>query len=323
MKQIFIVVPVRNEADNLLTLYEQLNNKVFNVMPQYDWAILFVDDGSTDNSWEIIDNLSLTNRKVFGLCLSRNFGKEMALTAGIEALKECDAVVCMDADLQHPPEIVPQFVRKWEQGSEVVIGIRKECEDYSLFKKNGSRLFYSIMAKYSELNMPQNSTDFRLIDKKVVSNVCRFTERTRIFRGLIGWMGYEKSFVEFVAPKRNGGKSTYSFKKLLDLAINSFTSFSIFPLRLTGVLGIFIIAISGFLLLYMLLTDFIMDYAYSPLAYVVVFDTLIVGVILVVLGVIAIYIGNIHTEVVQRPLYLIKAKIDATKQLNATVTLPN
>jgi len=309
MKHIAIIVPVYNESDNLEPLYSKLD-EVFLTLSRYEWRLIFVDDGSSDNSWEVITRLSESNSRISGLCLSRNFGKELALTAGVESIgDDIDAVIFLDADLQHPPDSIPEFIHEWEKGADIVVGIRKKVSDYSLVKKIGSRLFYTILTRFSDVNIPPNSTDFRLLDKKVIKTLCRFSERTRMFRGLIDWMGFKKTNVEFLASDRKNGKPTYSFKKLFELAINSITSFSLLPLRITGYLGLLVCTLTGLLLFYMLVTDFLNFQIYTALAYFVVFNTLLVGIVLSAMGMLALYIGHIHTEVVGRPLYIIQKRV--------------
>ncbi|WP_462328044.1 glycosyltransferase family 2 protein [Desulfobaculum sp.] len=303
--RIAVVVPVYNEAENLELLHEKVS-EAFDAVPSYEWELLFVNDGSKDNSWQVIEKLARRDGRVCGLNLSRNFGKEMALTAGVTAMNGSEAVLFMDSDLQHPPDLLPEFIRKWEEGADIVVGIRKHNEGTSFIKRIGSKVFYMLMTRLSDVEIPPNSTDFRLLDRGVVETLCTFTERTRMFRGIIDWMGFNKSFVEFVAPRRSSGRPAYSLRKLVRLAVNSLTSFSLAPLRFTGYLGIFIIFITALLLSYMLVTDVFFDVLYTPMAYVVVLNTLLVGVILAALGMIALYIGHIHTEVVGRPLFIVR-----------------
>jgi dolichol-phosphate mannosyltransferase len=311
--RISIIVPVYNEASNIVPLYKKIK-EVFKSLPIYDWDLVFVNDGSLDNSWEVINNLSENDPRISGFSMSRNFGKEMALTAGLEHISNADAVITIDADLQHPPEKIPEFIHQWRNGSEIVVGIRKSVSDYSLVKKIGSKLFYSIMRICSDVDIPPNSTDFRLLDKKIIETFHRFSERTRMFRGLIDWMGFNKTFLEFSAPARHQGKHpSYSYKKLTQLAINSITSFSLFPLRLTGYIGVAVSILSGILLSYMMVTDFFNTQVFTPKAYFIVFNTLLVGIMLSAIGLISLYIGHIHTEVVGRPLYIIREKVGKEK----------
>jgi glycosyltransferase involved in cell wall biosynthesis len=319
--RIAIIVPICNEAPNIIALYEKIVD-VLARLPAYSWKLLFVNDGSTDTSWKIISKLAESDMRISGICLSRNFGKENALTAGVEAINSVDAVITMDADMQHPPEFIPDLIREWRAGAEIVVGIRKQCADYSIVKKLGSKLFYFIMKRFSDLDIPPNSTDFRLLDRKVLDTLCRFSERTRMFRGLIDWLGFKKTFFEFCAPARqNSGSPSYSYKKLFQLAINSITSFSLLPLRITGYLGIVVSTFSGLLLLYMVATDFFDLQVYTPQAYLVVFNTLLAGIMLSAIGMISLYIGHIHTEVVGRPLYIIRDEVGWRKKHDTETSL--
>ncbi len=307
-KLIALIVPVFNESDNIKALHTEIVS-VFSNLPNYDWKMVYVDDGSKDNSWEIIEGLCETDNHVHGILLSRNFSKELAMTAGLEAAGDADAVIFLDADLQHPPEKIPEFIKEWENGAETVIGIRTDVKDHSIIKKACSWAFNHIFKFLSDIEIHPKSTDFRLIDKKVVTTLSRFSERSRMLRGLIDWLGYKKSFIDFKAPPRpNGGKPTYSYKRLYQLAINSITTFSLLPLRLTGYLGALVSSLSGILLMYMLFTDIVGNQVYTARAYIIVFNTVLVGIMLFALGLIALYIGNIHTEVMGRPLYVISKK---------------
>jgi dolichol-phosphate mannosyltransferase len=313
MKKITFVVPVFNEEKSLPALYESLAGKMAE-LPGYNWEFLMVNDGSRDGSWDVITSLAARDSRIKGISLSRNFGKELALTAGVEAAQGADAVICMDADLQHPTDMIPEFIKAWEQGFEIVAAVRETCADYTSIKKVGSRLYYAIMQRFSDLDTPPNVTDFRLLDRKVVETFCAFPERNRIFRGIIDWMGYRKRFVSFCAPARHEGPPTYSIVKLFDLAINSFTSFSILPLRLTCWLGLTITVFTALLLLFMAAMEVFRVTMYTPLAYFVVFNTFLIGMVLFALGLVAIYIGNIHREVIGRPLYIIRERTGSADQ---------
>ena len=301
-----VVVPVYNESQGLDALHQRLS-AVLNSLP-FDWQIIMVDDGSRDTSWAKIREISERDARVKGLMLSRNFGKEMALTAGVELCPDVDAVICIDADLQHPPELIPTLISKWEEGYEMVATVRESVADYSALKKFGSKAFYWVMTRYSDLDIPPSSTDFRLLDKKVVRTLLHFTERTRMFRGLIDWMGFKKIYIPFVAPARDTGQVGYSFKKLFNLAVNSFTSFSLLPLRFTGYLGLTIIGLCLACLAFMTAGNVLWGANYTPMAFFTVFNTFLIGIVLCGLGMVSLYIGHIHTEVVQRPLYIIRER---------------
>lgn len=308
-KKITIVVPVYREAANLFALHARLES-VAGKLKQYAWEYIFINDGSPDNSLEVLTQLATKAPNIKVLDFSRNFGKEIALTAGAHEATDADAVICIDADLQHPPEIIPQLVEQWEAGAEVVVTIRTSIEKQPLFRKVGSNLFYWIISKSSTFEMIPKTTDFRLYDKKVISAFCQATERGRMFRGIMDWMGFRRAYVEFSADARVEGEAGYSFFKLWHLAINSITSSSLWPLRVAGYLGAVITAGSGLLLLWMMGNIFIKNfYGFTPLALVVVINTFLIGIVLISIGLVALYVGTIHTEVINRPLFIVRERI--------------
>ena len=304
--QIAIIVPAYNEEDNLRIFFKETNEIIQN-LEDYTWEFIFIDDGSDDSTWRIIDEMSNFHKSVRGVRLSRNFGKELALTAGVlESTEELDAVILMDADLQYPPSAIPQLVQQWESGHQIVTMQRKSIR-YSMWRKIGSNFFYFMLNNFSKLNIQQKATDFRLLDQQVVKVIKDFPERNRFFRGIIDWVGFKKTSITFDSPDRTGGKSTFSFNGLFNLAVNSFTSFSLMPLKVTGYLGVVVTAISGILFFYMVIIHLVLGLTlFSKLAYFVVFNTLLFGIVLVALGLIAWYIGSIHTEVAGRPLYIVR-----------------
>jgi len=309
-KRIAIVVPVFREAASLRALYERLEG-VTKKIPEFTWEYVFVNDGSPDNSYEVLMDLASLDSKIKVLDLSRNFGKEIALTAGVHQSIGCDAVICIDADLQHPPELIQKLVSAWKEGAEVVVTVRTSTDREPLFRRWGSFLFYWLINKVSSFEMTPKATDFRLYDKKVVLAFEKATERQRLFRGIMDWMGFRRVMIEFKADARENGEAGYSYGKLWTLAINSITSFSLWPLRLTGYLGVLIAGGSGLLLLWMLGNYVLTSKAiYTPLAIVVVTNTFLIGIVLMAVGLVALYIGAIHTEVINRPLYLIREKIN-------------
>jgi len=313
-RKISIVIPVYNEFDNIEKLFLRLKSVVATIS-QYRWEYIFVNDGSKDNSYTLISNLVSSNNDIKFLDLSRNFGKEIALTAGVHEAATSDAVICIDADLQHPPELIPLLLAEWECGAEMVVTIRTEIEAQPLLRRLGSLVYYKIMKLISGLDMQAKTTDFRLYDKKVISAFLRATERERMFRAIMDWLGFRRSYVEFKAPPREGGAANYSYAKLWSLALNSITSFSLWPLKLAGYLGVIISTISGFLFLWMVVNYLILRvWVYTPLAIVVVTNTFLIGIVLICIGLVALYVGIIHTEVINRPLYIVREKISSTSK---------
>lgn len=297
-------------------LYERLEANT-SILSSYGWIYVFVNDGSSDNSMDVLRQMARLDPKVKVVDLSRNFGKEIALTAGVHESRGCDAVICMDADLQHPPELISTLVAEWRKGAEIVATVRASIEKQPLMRRLGSHAYYWLMSKISGLGMISQTTDFRLYDKKVVEAFCLATERERMFRGIMDWLGFHKVYVEFHAESRAEGEAGYSYSKLWQLAINSITSFSLWPLRLTGYLGLLITSISGLLLAWMLVNFLFQNKEnFTPLAIVVVINTFLIGIVLVAIGLVALYIGTIHTEVVNRPLYLVRERLNLTDSDN-------
>lgn len=312
---ISIVIPVYCEEKNIPALYQRLEQVVAS-LPEIRWDYVFVNDGSPDHSLEVLRRLAERDPKVKVLDFSRNFGKEIALTAGVHHAGAADAVICMDADLQHPPEFIPKLVEEWQKGAEIVATVRASIEKQPLLRRIGSHVYYWLMSKITGLNMVSQTTDFRLYDKKVVVAFRQATERNRLFRGIMDWLGFRKVYVEFHADARNEGTAGYSYLKLWRLAIDSITAFSLWPLRLTGYLGVFITTVSGLLLVWMLGFYLFGDKGmYTPLAIVVVANTFLIGIVLMGIGLVALYIGTIHTEVINRPLYIVRERLNIEEKI--------
>jgi dolichol-phosphate mannosyltransferase len=221
----------------------------------------------------------------------------------------------MDADLQHPPAYIPEMIAKWEEGYEIVATRRTKSDRQPLVRRLGSNLFYWLLNSMSEFKMEPGTTDFRLLDRIVVDALKQFTENNRMVRGLIDWMGFKKTFIEFEAPDRHSGKPGYSYTRLFQLALNSFTAFSLMPLKLAGYLGMFVITAFGLLLAFMIADKFWMGgrFGFTPISFVIVTNVIMNGVVLACIGLVALYIGHIHTEVIGRPLYLIRKSVGVRK----------
>jgi polyisoprenyl-phosphate glycosyltransferase len=302
---ISIVVPIYNEALNVPVLVAQLGKEADNLA--YDFEFVLVDDGSRDESVAVVRELIAREPRIRLIEFARNFGKEPAVAAGIHAAKG-DGVIIMDADLQHPPSLLPHFIEKWENGADVVIGVRKYSKKESWFKKTASNWFYKIMQRIAHTQITPHATDYRLLDRCVVDEFNALTEHNRINRGLIDWLGFHRDYVHFVAPLRLHGEASYTFKKLVALAINSFTAYSMLPLRLAGYMGVMILLVSAPAIIFIVIEKHIMDDPFglhitgaATLAVILLF---LVGVILACLGLVALYIAHIHAEVVNRPLYI-------------------
>lgn len=327
-KRIAVVIPVYNESKNIAPMLARLA-AVAEGMPEIAWTFIWVNDGSSDNSWLELTEMVLQNLyaqhaniRLQAIDLSRNFGKELALTAGLHH-SDADAVICIDADLQHPPEVIPELVRNWRAGNEIVATVRSKIEKQPLLRRIGSHAFYWLMSKISGIGMRSQTTDFRLYDKKVVDVFRQVTEKQRMLRGIMDWLGFKKVYVEFTAAARESGEPGYSYGKLWQLAVNSITSFSLFPLKLTGYLGGLITLFSGLLFAAMVTARFVFNsQMFSPLAIVVVANTFLIGIVLMAIGMVALYIGHIHTEVINRPLYVVRDKKETANLAPVAINEP-
>jgi glycosyltransferase involved in cell wall biosynthesis len=305
---IVILVPAFNEADSIPLLLTELG-ATLDALVDFDFTILFVDDGSSDDTAVILERAAAADPRINVLELSRNFGKEMALTAGLQTL-DCDATIIMDADLQHPPRYIPELLAKWQEGYEIVSTRRVKSDEQPLVRRLGSRLFYALLNSISEFKMEPGTTDFRLLDCIVIDALKRFTERNRLFRGLIDWMGFRRTTIEFEAPARHAGVARYSYSRLFRLALNSFMAFSLVPLKVAGYVGVFVIVVFGGLLAFMAYDKLgANSLGFSPIAFVIVTNVIMNGIVLGCIGLVAIYIGHIHTEVIGRPLYLVRKRV--------------
>lgn len=308
---ISIIIPVHNEEKNIPLVCDKIINVWNNLKHKYAYEIIFVNDGSIDASPAILEKLSAQNKNIKYIEFSRNFGKELALSAGIFYARG-DAAIIIDADLQHPPKLIPDFIEKWEKGAEIVIGLRNKNKGEGLIKKFGSILFYKIMNFIGETEMLPQETDYRLLDKKVIAEFNRFTERNRIARGLIDWLGFKKDYIHFNANERINGEAQYNNAKLFRLALASFVSQSLFPLKFAGYLGIFITFFSGLLGLFIFIERYILNdpwgMSFSGPAILAVIILFLIGIVLSCLGLIALYIASIHNEVINRPIFVIRKK---------------
>jgi dolichol-phosphate mannosyltransferase len=308
LRAISIIVPIYNEEKNIPSFYAAL--KAVLAKTNYGYEIIFINDGSHDNSQQELEKI-IADGQIKILEFSRNFGKEIALTAG---LNHCsgDAAIMIDADLQHPVELIPEFIAKWEQGAEVVVGVRKKNKDCGFVKNFGSFLFYKIMNQIAEVPLLPNSTDFRLLDRQVIDEFNKFTERQRMTRALIAWLGFKRDYIYFDARERANGQAAYNFRKLVSLAMNSFVSLSLIPLKWAGYLGMFIVVTVGPFGLYVLIGKYLAHWSYpgsfSGPAQLALLITFLVGIVLSSLGLVALYIAHIHNEVLGRPLYVLKRK---------------
>jgi len=315
-KTISIVVPVYNEAKNLPRLYAELKKHTQDL--PYKFEYIFVDDGSKDDSAMVIRGFLKKDKRIRFVELSRNFGKEVATSAGLHRAKG-DAAMMIDADMQMPPSLISQFIEKWENGSEIVVGVFSG-RSMSWLRRTGAGLYYRIMGQIAQTKIKPNATDFRLLDRKVVSVFRQLSEHDRMTRGLIDWLGFRRSYIYFKQQPREQGDPTYSMNKLVGLALNSFTAYSMVPLKLAGILGIILLIFSAplgvFLFAQYVMND-PMHWGIDGTTMLAMLTLFLIGVVLTCLGLISLYIAHIHAEVKNRPLYVVRHDIHGEMSLDA------
>lgn len=304
MKPVFtIVAPVYNEEAVLPELYRRISEVMIPLGEP--WELILVDDGSRDRSAEIIAELHEKDPRVKGISFSRNFGFQEAVTAGLDH-SSGDAVILTDADLQDPPEVIPEMIARWREGYEVVYGVRAERAGESWHKKITAKLFYRVIHRITSVNIPLDTGDFRLMDRKVVDILCKMKERNRFLRGMVPWVGFKQTGVTFNRSPRFAGEAKFSsYRRMIKFATNAITSFSYVPLQMATYLGFIIAVVSGLAILaVILLRSFGPDTPLLGQATTLVAVLFLGGVQLISLGIIGEYLGRIYDEVKGRPLYL-------------------
>ena len=305
-KSIAIVIPSYNEATNIDVLIHALNETIKNL--NYNFKFIFVDDGSSDKTVSILKEKSKEHQHIFYLELSRNFGHQNALKAGIDLVKnDVDAIISMDGDMQHPPKIIPKLIQKWEEGFEVVYTIREEDKKLGFIKNKTSNLFYGLMNKLSDIKFEPGTADFRLIDKKVAQVFSDFTENELFIRGIINWVGFKQFAIHYEPNERFSGKSKYTLGKMMRFAVQGITSFSTKPLSMAIVLGISLSVMAFIFYLAYVLYSIYYGHVISGWASVITTVVFFGGLNLVVLGIIGVYIGKLFMQSKGRPNYLISS----------------
>lgn len=306
-----IVVPVHNESEGIKNFLDKELFPELEKIKKYRHEVIFVDDGSTDNSLEIIQSYAKKQKNIRVIALSRNFGKEPALSAGL-AEASGDAVITIDADGQQPPRLIPDFIKKWEDGADIVTGVRDHYTKHGLIQKIGSKLFYWLLRRMGNKYTVPGSTDFRLMDRAVVDEFNRLSEHNRITRGLIDWLGFKQEYIKYTYGARLAGKPSYGMKKLFKLAIDSFVSMSTTPLVVLGYLGLIITFLSGILGLFVIIQQYVLGdplgLYWNGAVQMAIFITFLIGIVLISQAITALYISHIHAETQSRPLYIINKK---------------
>lgn len=298
-----IVAPVFNEEATLPVFYEALKKVLEGMALPYE--IIFIDDGSGDGSVEIIRHLARKDPAVRYLLLSRNFGHQSAVMAGLDHCRGACAVI-IDSDLQDPPEVIPALYERYRRGFEVVNTRRARRKGENLFKRATARLFYILLAKITEFDIPLDAGDFKLIDRKIIDHLRQMPERHKYLRGQIAWLGFRQTTLEYERQPRHAGSSGYPLKKMIRLAWDGITAFSNFPLKVATWSGFLVSFLAFVIILYALYSKFILHETITGWTSLIVSSMFIGGIQLMGIGIIGEYIGRINSDVRQRPVYIIR-----------------
>jgi dolichol-phosphate mannosyltransferase len=302
-----VVIPAFNEEEVIAETYRRLTAVMQGMDEPYE--LLFVNDGSRDKTAEIIAGFCATDKSVRLINFSRNFGHMPAISAGMEHARG-EAIFIIDADLQDPPEIFPEMAQKWREGFHVVYGKRQKRKGESLFKKVSAKIFYRFLRRMTSVDLPLDTGEFRLIDRKVCDAVNRLPEKNRYIRGLVSWVGFRQTAVMYVRQERFAGKTKYPLGKMISFAMDAITSFSYKPLKLATSLG-FLISIASFVYLLVIFYErFFTDNDISGWASIMGITLLTQGILLIILGIIGEYIGRIYEEIKNRPGYIVQEIIE-------------
>jgi len=303
-----VVVPVKNEEDGILPFVDRVSAILEDVAGKQDWEILFIDDGSTDDTVAAIVAAHIRDPRIRAISLSRNFGKEAAITAGLEYARG-QAVVPMDVDMQDPPEVLAEMVAKWREGYEMVFGVRRTRTSDSLSKRLSAGLYYRAHNRISNDKIPENAGDFRLLDRKVVNALRALPERNRFMKGLFAWAGFRQAAVEYDRVERNVGESKFNYWKLWTLALDGITAGSTAPLRVWSYVGAVIAFSAMCYAIFIAARTLILGVDMPGYASLMVSVLFLGGVQLISLGILGEYVGRILTETKQRPLYVVRETV--------------
>lgn len=304
MVEFTIIIPVYNEEENVFELHRRLGT-VMGRLGTYE--IIFVDDGSSDKSWQIIKDLHEKDSRVKGLSFSRNFGHHIAITAGLDYAKG-ETIILMDGDLQDPPEEIPKLLKKFNEGYELVYGIRKEKKD-SILKRFASFVFWWFINSFSGISIPRNQTLLRIFHRKILEVLNSMRERSRFIHGMIAWTGFKTAMLEVEHAPRERGKSKYNVIKLFRLAFNAITSFSTLPLRAATYLGLLSAGVGMFYGFYFIYKKIFLGIPVLGYASIIVAVLFVGGIQLLILGIIGEYLGRVYQEVQARPIYILREKL--------------
>lgn len=313
MKKISIIIPAYNEEESLPSLYERLS-KLMNQIDNYEFEVLFVNDGSKDKTIQIIKDLRAKDSRVCYVDFSRNFGKEIAMLAGLDYAKG-DSVIFMDADLQDPPELIPELIKYWEQGYDDVYARRKSRKGETWLKKFTSKMYYKVLQKLTRVEIQKDTGDFRLLDRRCVNALKKLRENGRNSKSMFSWIGYNKKEVLYDREPRFAGKTKWNYKKLIDLAIDGITSFTTSPLRISTYLSIptflALIVYAIYVIVKMIVTGVFIE-AFQAIILIILFFS---GIQILLFGIIGEYLGRIFNETKNRPLYFVN-EYNGEKEMN-------
>lgn len=304
---ISIILPCFNEENNINEIYSRLSSVMQSVREEYE--LIFVDDGSRDTTWEKIKKLHQQDTKVRGIKFSKNFGHQYALFAGLSYARG-KAVIIMDADLQHPPAIIPKLLEEWQRGFKIVHTIRKDNKNIPWHKKLSSKLFYKVFSLLSGVNLTEGMADYRLYDRQVVNELMRLKEVNLFLRGLSEWLGFNSSKVEFECDDRFSGNSKYSLKKMLNFAVEGISSFSLVPLRIAIVLGLLTSVAAFYQLFETIYIKLFTLRAVPGWASIMVSMSFLFGILFILIGILGEYIGRILVQVRERPKFIISERLE-------------
>lgn len=318
-----VIVPLYNEEPVIREMYRRLTDVLES--NRFDYEIVLINDGSRDETLSKAKQLCETDKRIKLISFSRNFGHQIAITAGMDNASG-QIVVVIDADLQDPPEVIVEMIEKWREGCQVVYGVRKERKGESSFKLLSAALFYRILRKMTPLEIPVDTGDFRLMDKKVVEQLTHMRERSRFVRGMVSWVGFSQGKVEYVRDTRVAGETKYPFKKMMKFAIDGILSFSQLPLKISSAFGFLCSVLSFGLLVYGVMAKYLRPETIIPgWTSIFVASLFLGGVQLISIGILGEYLGRIYEEIKGRPLYIIDEQMnfESQKLLNPASLLNN
>ena len=302
-KKISIIVPAYNEEESIPFLYERLT-KLIDSIKNYKFEVLFVNDGSKDKTLELIKEIRKKDDRYCYVNLSRNFGKEVAMMAGLDYAKG-DAVIFMDADLQDPPELIPELIKYWEEGYDDVYAKRKTRDGETFLKKFTSKMYYRVLQKLTKIEIQRDTGDFRLLDRRCVNALKKLRESQRCSKSMFSWIGYNKKEVLFDRDARVAGKTKWNYTKLVDLAIDGITSFTTLPLRLSTYIAIPTFATLGVYFIYVIAKSIIIEEPIQAFQAIILLILFFSGIQILLFGIVGEYLGRIFNETKNRPLYLV------------------